>query len=217
MDMPKKMNSVLHSQNTDPYGIRNPDFSIPPFESMSPLPLPAHAAPAFCVFSPPSSSPPEPAIRRTPPAIPSPPRSPPSPSLPACSHTPPKHTLRPPMYQPPPEYPLRPAPPQQHKQPVNAVWCVAKPTVPDAVMQKAIDYACGAGADCKPIQPNGPCYQPDTLLAHASFAFNSYFQNKKINGGTCDFGGTAMIVTVNPSEFQFPPQSLFITPDGRSV
>ncbi|KAK4771233.1 hypothetical protein SAY87_031765 [Trapa incisa] len=196
IDTSKEMNSVLHSQNTDPYGIRNPDFSLPPFQSMSPLPLPAHSVPAFCVYPPPSSSAPAPAIRRPPAAIPRPPKSPQVPSVPECGPKPPNHTRRPPAYPPPPT-----PPPQQHKPPVYAVWCVAKPTVPDTLMQEAIDYACGAGADCKPIQPNGPCYQPNTLLAHASFAFNSYFQNKKILGGTCDFGGTAMLITVDPSEF----------------
>jgi hypothetical protein len=67
-----------------------------------------------------------------------------------------------------------------------------------------MDYACGSGADCKSIQPNGSCFQPNTLLAHASYAFNSYWQNTKIGGGTCDFGGTAMLVTVDPSKFVLP-------------
>lgn len=71
--------------------------------------------------------------------------------------------------------------------------------MPDAIIKQAMDYACGSGADCKEIQPNGPCYEPNTMLAHASFAFNSYWQNRKASGGTCDFGGTAMLVTVDPS------------------
>ncbi|MBA0845493.1 hypothetical protein Goarm_022841, partial [Gossypium armourianum] len=61
-----------------------------------------------------------------------------------------------------------------------------------------MDYACGSGGNCKAIQPNEPCFQPNTLISHASFAFNSYWLNTKGNGGTCDFGGTAMLVTVDP-------------------
>uniref|UniRef100_A0A0E0KV30 X8 domain-containing protein n=1 Tax=Oryza punctata TaxID=4537 RepID=A0A0E0KV30_ORYPU len=81
----------------------------------------------------------------------------------------------------------------------EALWCVAKPTVPDPIMQEAMDYACGSGAECGSIQPSGACYMPDTVLAHASYAFNSYWQMTKAAGGTCDFGGTATIVTRDPS------------------
>lgn len=81
-----------------------------------------------------------------------------------------------------------------------AVWCVARPTVPETVLQRAMDYACGNGADCGSVQPSGPCFVPNTLVAHASFAFNSYWQRTKIVGGTCDFGGTAMLITDDPSK-----------------
>ncbi|OIW01824.1 hypothetical protein TanjilG_28887 [Lupinus angustifolius] len=119
-----------------------------------------------------------------------------SPPPPYGNTSPPKHSLSPPPPPPPPS----PSPPPHNKRPQSAVWCVAKPTVPDPVVQEAMDYACGCGADCKLIQPNGSCYQPNTLLAHASYAFNSYWQKTKFGGGTCDFGGTAMLVTVDPSK-----------------
>ncbi|KAL4320468.1 hypothetical protein AHAS_Ahas14G0013500 [Arachis hypogaea] len=114
------------------------------------------------------------------------PLSPFTPSLPP----PPKHAPKPPP--PPPPSSSNSA---HHK---KAVWCVAKPTVPDPIIKAAMDYACGSGAECKNIQPNGACYIPNTMLAHASYAFNSYWQNTKVGGGTCDFGGTAMLVTVDP-------------------
>lgn len=123
--------------------------------------------------------------------------SPPPPS-------PPKHVPTPPKAYPPP-----PLSTHKNSPPHYAIWCVAKPTVPDPIIQFAMDYACGSGADCKSIQPNGACFQPNTLLAHASFAFNSYWQNTKIGGGTCDFGGTAMLVNVDPSKF-FLPSRLII-------
>ncbi|KAJ8437757.1 hypothetical protein Cgig2_009472 [Carnegiea gigantea] len=100
-----------------------------------------------------------------------------------------------------PLYSLRPssAPSPKRFGPEYALWCVARPTVPEPMLQRAMDYACGTGVDCNPIRPNGPCFVPNTLVAHASYAFNSYWQRTKILGGTCDFGGTAMIITVDPT------------------
>ncbi|KAF7828626.1 glucan endo-1,3-beta-glucosidase 13 [Senna tora] len=83
---------------------------------------------------------------------------------------------------------------------VQKLWCVAKPSVPPETLQEAMDYACGAGgADCEEISPQGNCYNPDTVVAHASYAFNSYWQKHKRNGGTCNFGGTAMLINSDPS------------------
>ncbi|KAK3221196.1 hypothetical protein Dsin_008221 [Dipteronia sinensis] len=64
-----------------------------------------------------------------------------------------------------------------------------------------MDYACGeGGADCEEISPpHGSCFYPDTLVAHASYAFNNYWQKTKRNGGTCNFGGTAMLINADPS------------------
>lgn len=84
--------------------------------------------------------------------------------------------------------------------PIQKLWCVAKPSVPEETLQQAMDYACGeGGADCMEITPQGNCYNPDTVVAHASYAFNSYWQKHKRNGGTCNFGGTAMLINSDPS------------------
>ncbi|XP_023524635.1 leucine-rich repeat extensin-like protein 3 isoform X1 [Cucurbita pepo subsp. pepo] len=140
---------------------------------------------------------------------PIPPTGPPSPphhygpSPPKHASGPPSYGLSPPVFLPPVVLPPPSGPPPASHggKPISsgAAWCVAKPTVPDPIIQQAMDYACGSGADCKSIQPNEHCYEPDTVLAHASYAFNSYWQNTKATGGTCDFGGTAMLVTVDPS------------------
>ncbi|XP_071704301.1 glucan endo-1,3-beta-glucosidase 1-like [Rutidosis leptorrhynchoides] len=80
------------------------------------------------------------------------------------------------------------------------LWCVAKPSVPAETLQEAIDFACGeGGADCDEISPTGNCYFPDSIVAHASYAFNSYWQKNKKHGGTCGFGGTAMLINSDPS------------------
>ncbi|GMI68777.1 hypothetical protein like AT5G67460 [Hibiscus trionum] len=83
------------------------------------------------------------------------------------------------------------------------LWCVAKPSVPSETLQEAMDFACGeGGADCNELMPNGSCFDPDTIVAHASYAFNSYWQKTKRNGGTCSFGGTAMLINADPSFLQ---------------
>ncbi|KAL1548400.1 PLASMODESMATA CALLOSE-BINDING PROTEIN 3-like [Salvia divinorum] len=81
-----------------------------------------------------------------------------------------------------------------------ATWCVVRSDASEQVMQRTIDYACSAGADCAPIQSSGLCYLPNTLPAHASYAINSYYQRKRTNDPTaCSFAGAAAIATTDPS------------------
>lgn len=83
-------------------------------------------------------------------------------------------------------------------------WCVANENAEEKKLQAALDYACGeGGADCRPIQPGATCYNPESLVAHASYAFNSYYQKKARGTGTCDFGGSAYVVTQAPSTYSF--------------
>ncbi|KAG6502260.1 hypothetical protein ZIOFF_042149 [Zingiber officinale] len=70
--------------------------------------------------------------------------------------------------------------------------------VSDAVLQKTLDYTCGAGADCSTILQNGACYNPNTVKAHCYYATNSYFQSNGEAQGACDFFGTATRSTTDP-------------------
>ncbi|XP_039139490.1 PLASMODESMATA CALLOSE-BINDING PROTEIN 3-like [Dioscorea cayenensis subsp. rotundata] len=81
----------------------------------------------------------------------------------------------------------------------DGAWCVCKPELSDTMLQKTIDYACGAGADCNPIIKNGPCFNPDTVKSHCNYAANSYYQRKGQAQGSCDFSGTAILTSSDPS------------------
>ncbi|KAL6961361.1 hypothetical protein U1Q18_039129 [Sarracenia purpurea var. burkii] len=176
--------SFMDSKTDEPFPERPPPLS----PTRSPI---GYSVPAFVANTPfpplvGTSSPPPLSL----PFAPEPPPifgrgSPPSygPNLPPCN---PSNTGAP-----------TPAPLQGAK---NELWCVAKPSVPAETLQEAMDYACGeGGADCEAIKPQGSCYFPDSIVAHASYAFNSYWQKNKGNGGTCGFGGTSMLINADPS------------------
>ncbi|KAH7292477.1 hypothetical protein KP509_29G070700 [Ceratopteris richardii] len=82
----------------------------------------------------------------------------------------------------------------------GSTWCVANPSASNQSLQVGLNYACGKGnADCGPIQRGQPCFIPDSYVNHASYAYNSYYQRSGDNPAACDFGGTAIITSENPS------------------
>jgi hypothetical protein len=83
-------------------------------------------------------------------------------------------------------------------------WCVVRSSAGGPQLQNALNYACSNGANCGPIQPGGSCYNPNTLQAHASYAFDSYYQNKHQAPGSCSFGGLASIAVTDPSMTKIP-------------
>ncbi|KAL3633654.1 hypothetical protein CASFOL_022416 [Castilleja foliolosa] len=81
-----------------------------------------------------------------------------------------------------------------------AEWCIANEQTPDSKLQAGLDWACGiGGADCTKILPGHACYPPNTVRAHASYAFNNYYQKYKHRGATCFFQGAAIITLLDPS------------------
>ncbi|KAJ8761252.1 hypothetical protein K2173_001308 [Erythroxylum novogranatense] len=226
---------TMDASNTQPY-VSSP-FTLPPYESLSPYPLPENSPP-YCTYppntpqtqTPPTTIPfPPPPFyylppvlpNPSPPSVPNPPQTVPTPTIsipspPYYEPTPPTGSIPsppigfvpspptgfgpgPPTFLPPIVFPPPTVPPPPKVNPTQALWCVAKPSVPDPIIQEAMNYACGSGADCDSIQPSGSCFEPDTIFAHASYAFNSYWQRTKVAGGSCSFGGTAILVTVDPS------------------
>lgn len=80
------------------------------------------------------------------------------------------------------------------------LWCVPKQDASEQALQSNIDYVCSNGVDCKPIQVGGPCFEPNTVKAHASYIMNSYYQAYGRHAANCDFSNTAVVTSVDPSK-----------------
>jgi hypothetical protein len=78
-------------------------------------------------------------------------------------------------------------------------WCICRQDLPDATLQKTLDYACGAGADCRPVLQGGACFAPNTVRAHCSYAVNSFYQRSGQSPQACVFSSTAFVSTNDPS------------------
>ncbi|XP_044469423.1 glucan endo-1,3-beta-glucosidase 13 [Mangifera indica] len=179
-------------------------YSIPAHVVKSPQPPLSHSTSSPPLTFPSDSPPPLTFPSDSPPPLTFPSDSPPPMPFYMAPEVPPETFPAPPPYglSSPPCNPIdnTVAPSPEPTGVVQSLWCVAKPSVPAETLQEAMDYACGdGGADCAEIVPNGRCFYPDTVVAHASYAFNSYWQKNKRNGGTCSFGGTAMVINADPS------------------
>ncbi|XP_040995512.1 glucan endo-1,3-beta-glucosidase 4-like [Juglans microcarpa x Juglans regia] len=116
-------------------------------------------------------------------------------------------------------YPLSLSASDRITQNSSVVFCVAKPGADSDKLQSGLNWACGPGqANCTAIQPGKPCYYPDNLENHASYAYNDYYQKMRSVGGTCDFSGTAITSTNDPSNgsCQFAGSSNSSTSGGFS-
>ncbi|PWA34890.1 glucan endo-1,3-beta-glucosidase 7 [Artemisia annua] len=66
--------------------------------------------------------------------------------------------------------------------PVQATgWCVPKQGVSDAKLQSNLDYVCSKGLDCGPLQPGGACFEPNTVISHASYAMDLLYETANIS------------------------------------
>nr|XP_043634699.1 glucan endo-1,3-beta-glucosidase-like isoform X1 [Erigeron canadensis] len=91
--------------------------------------------------------------------------------------------------------PALPAPTTKGKK-----WCVPKPDATVAALQSNIDYVCSNGADCRPIQAGGACFEPNNVRSHASYIMNAYYQTNGRNDFNCDFAHTGVITFTDPSK-----------------
>ncbi|XP_059289254.1 glucan endo-1,3-beta-glucosidase 3-like [Lycium ferocissimum] len=82
----------------------------------------------------------------------------------------------------------------------NQTYCVARENADKKMVQAALDWACGPGkVDCNPLLQGNPCYEPDSVFAHASYAFDAYYHKMGMADGTCNFNGVATVTTSDPS------------------
>ncbi|XAR72209.1 Glucan endo-1,3-beta-D-glucosidase [Bertholletia excelsa] len=82
----------------------------------------------------------------------------------------------------------------------NQTYCVARDGSDPKMLQAALDWACGPGkVNCSILNQGNPCYEPDNVASHASYAFNMYYHQMAMAEGTCNFNGVATITTSDPS------------------
>lgn len=97
-------------------------------------------------------------------------------------------------------YPPLPAPPPQPPVGSLHIWCVANPNASLPNLLAGLHYACAQSPSiCAAIQPGQPCFNPNSTLSHASYAFNNYYVQFKVLGGSCSFSGGANLTFTDPS------------------
>ncbi|XP_050365771.1 glucan endo-1,3-beta-D-glucosidase [Argentina anserina] len=95
--------------------------------------------------------------------------------------------------------PKTPANPSTAPKPNKGVWCLPKKGVSETQLQANIDYVCGHGFDCSPIQPGGACFEPNNVASHAAYAMNILYQTAGHDAQNCDFSQSATLSSNNPS------------------
>ncbi|KAL9427803.1 hypothetical protein AB3S75_029899 [Citrus x aurantiifolia] len=82
----------------------------------------------------------------------------------------------------------------------NQTYCTARDGADPKMLQAALDWACGPGkVDCSALLQGQPCYEPDNVIAHATYAFDTYYHQMRKDPAACNFNGVAAITTSDPS------------------
>lgn len=91
--------------------------------------------------------------------------------------------------------------PQNNKPYQGKIWCVVASEVNPEQLVSALIYACSQGnGTCDALMPGKECYEPFSLLSHASYAFSSYWAKFRSRGANCYFNGLAVQTTEDPSK-----------------
>ncbi|GKV18030.1 hypothetical protein SLEP1_g28460 [Rubroshorea leprosula] len=94
----------------------------------------------------------------------------------------------------------RPLPVTQNNEPYRGkIWCVAAAEANLTELGSALNFACNQGnGTCAALAPSRECYQPVSLVRHASYAFSSYWVQFRSLGASCYFNGLAVQTTTDP-------------------
>ncbi|GFQ03134.1 probable glucan endo-1 3-beta-glucosidase a6, partial [Phtheirospermum japonicum] len=80
------------------------------------------------------------------------------------------------------------------------IWCVTANGSGLVELGRALDFTCGQGSGiCDELAPGRGCYEPVSVVAHASYAFSSYWATYRSAGASCYFSGLAVQTTIDPS------------------
>ncbi|XP_022875623.1 probable glucan endo-1,3-beta-glucosidase A6 isoform X2 [Olea europaea var. sylvestris] len=90
------------------------------------------------------------------------------------------------------------------------IWCVVANSANIMDLGPALGMTCGQGNGiCDELGPGKGCYEPVSVVNHASYAFSSYWAKFRDNGASCYFNGLAVQTTIDPSHgsCQYPSVS----------
>ncbi|KAH6821931.1 acyl-activating enzyme 15 [Perilla frutescens var. hirtella] len=97
------------------------------------------------------------------------------------------------------------------------IWCVVGSATRLVELAAALDFACRNGnGTCDELAPGKSCYEPVSVIAHASYAFSSYWAKFRGDGASCFFNGLAVQTTVDPTGRFFVSRSQRVYCDSQT-
>lgn len=95
------------------------------------------------------------------------------------------------------------APPTNNERYKGQAWCVVATGVNEDELGPALGYACSQDDEmCNALGPDKECYEPVSVISHASYAFSSYWAKFwNTTGTSCYFNGLAVQTTTDPSKY----------------
>ncbi|WJX10380.1 hypothetical protein P8452_01114 [Trifolium repens] len=78
-------------------------------------------------------------------------------------------------------------------------FCVPKPSASEQELISNIEYTCAQLGNCNRINPDGPCYFPNTTLNHASVVMDMYYAFNGRTDSSCNFSNSGIISHTDPS------------------
>ncbi|KAG8484388.1 hypothetical protein CXB51_023695 [Gossypium anomalum] len=95
----------------------------------------------------------------------------------------------------------KPLPPAVNNVPYKGkLWCEVAPWVNEMSLPAALSNVCSIDNEtCAALAPGKDCYEPVSVVWHASYAFSSYWAKFRSQGAICSFNGLARETTVDPS------------------